>query len=124
MKKAYKLISVLTIILMLALICTNVFAVKPSVSVNGIESAASSATTTDADKAMNTIGGTIVKYVTNAAIVISVVMIAILGIKYMMGSAEEKAEYKKSFVPLLVGAILVFGAATIARVIVNLASSF
>ena len=57
-------------------------------------------------------------------ILVAVVMIAVLGIKYMMGSAEEKSEYKKSLLPLLVGAILVFGAATVAKVIVGLASSF
>lgn len=124
MKKAYKVISVLTIVLILVCICTNIFAITTSVDISGIESAADSASTTEADTAMKTIGGTIIKYVTNAAIVVSVVMIAILGIKYMMGSAEEKSEYKKSMVPLLVGAILVFGAATIAKIIVNLASAF
>lgn len=119
MTKAYKVISVLTVILMLVCICTNVFA---DVTVDGVMN--SGKTNETADNAMQTIGGTIVKYITNAAIVVSVVMIAILGIKYMIGSAEEKAEYKKSFVPLLVGAVLVFGASVIAKIFVGLASSF
>ena len=39
-------------------------------------------------------------------------------------SAEEKAEYKKSLLPLVIGAVLVFGAAAIAKVIVALAQNF
>ena len=38
----------------------------------------------------------------------SVVILVILGIKYMLGSAEERAEYKKSMIPYLIGAILLF----------------
>ncbi|MEI3401230.1 MAG: hypothetical protein V8R51_02250 [Clostridia bacterium] len=41
-------------------------------------------------------------------IVLSVVILIILGIKYMMGSAEEKAEYKKTMIPYLIGAVSVF----------------
>ena len=48
--------------------------------------------------------------------------IMVLGIKYMMGSAEEKAEYKKTMIPYLVGAILIFAATTIANVIYNFAN--
>ena len=49
-------------------------------------------------------------------------LIAILGLKYMLGSVEEKADYKKSFVPLIVGAIVVMGATQIATMIFSLAS--
>ena len=40
--------------------------------------------------------------------VISVVALIIIGIKYMLGSVEERADYKKSLVPYVVGAFLVF----------------
>jgi len=43
------------------------------------------------------------------ASIISVAVLMVLGIKYMMGSVEAKAEYKKTMIPYLVGAILVFG---------------
>lgn len=39
----------------------------------------------------------------------SVIVLVVLGIKYMSGSVEEKAEYKKTMVPYLIGAIMVFG---------------
>ena len=122
MKKMSKIVSVFTIILMLASICTCVFATDTTQI--DIDSMKGQTIDEGAAGAMQSVGGTILAYITNAAMVISVVMIAVLGIKYMMGSAEEKAEYKKSLVPLLVGAILVFGAAAIAKVIVGLAGTF
>ena len=50
----------------------------------------------------------------------SIVVLIILGIKYMMGSVEEKATYKKTLFPYFIGAIFVFGASTIANVISEL----
>ena len=55
-------------------------------------------------------------------IVVSVLVLMVLGIKYMMGSAEEKAEYKKTMIPYVVGAILIFGASTIASMVFNFAN--
>lgn len=52
--------------------------------------------------------------------VLSVIILGILGIKYMMGSAEEKADYKKSMIPYVVGAVLIFLAPTIANAIYNM----
>jgi len=46
----------------------------------------------------------------------------VLGIKYMMGSAEEKAEYKKTMIPYIIGAILLFAATTIANAIYTFAN--
>lgn len=63
------------------------------------------------------IAGKILGFLQVLAIALLVIMVAVLGIKYIAGSAEEKAEYKKTFVPLIVGAILVFAAVTIANFI-------
>ena len=38
----------------------------------------------------------------------------------MMGSASEKAEYKKTMIPYLVGSILIFGASVITKVVVSI----
>ena len=66
-------------------------------------------------------GNNIVKVITSIGVVISVMVLIILGIKYMMGSVEEKAEYKKTLLPYLIGASLVFGASVIAQLIYDLA---
>ena len=35
----------------------------------------------------------------------------------MMGSAEEKAEYKKTMMPYIIGAALIFAASALAQVV-------
>lgn len=56
-------------------------------------------------------------------IVLSVVILIILGIKYMMGSAEEKADYKKTMVPYIIGAVCIFLAPTIANMVFTFITS-
>ena len=68
------------------------------------------------------LGQKIMGIVQTLGIVLAVVVLMILGIKYMMGSAEEKAEYKKTMIPYVIGAILIFGATTIANMVYNFAS--
>lgn len=54
--------------------------------------------------------------------VLSVVVLAILGIKYMLGSVEQRAEYKKSLKPYLIGAIMVFGITNILAIVIKIAA--
>lgn len=65
-------------------------------------------------------GNQIITVITTIGIVISVIVLIVIGIKYMIGSIEEKAEYKKSMKPYIAGAICVFMASTIASLIYNL----
>lgn len=53
----------------------------------------------------------------NSTVIASVVIISILGLKYMIGSTEERAEYKKSFMPLIIGIVVVLGASQMATMI-------
>lgn len=62
-------------------------------------------------------GNFVVSVITTIGVVVSVIAIAAIGFKYMLGSASEKAEYKKTLMPYLIGAALVFGASTIAQII-------
>ncbi len=57
-------------------------------------------------------------------VVISVVMLIVIGIKYMMGSIEEKAEYKETLKPYLIGAFLVFSGTTVPQLIYQLTKNF
>ena len=59
----------------------------------------------------------------NVAIIASVIILMVLGVKYMLGSVEEKAEYKKTVIPYLVGAILIFAASNLASMIYGFAST-
>lgn len=64
---------------------------------------------------------TIIGAVVTVGIVASVITLLILGIKYMIGSTEEKAEYKKSMIPYLVGAVLLFATSAIVSIIATIA---
>lgn len=68
------------------------------------------------------LGGKLMGILQTVGIVAAVLILMVLGIKYMMGSAEEKAEYKKTMIPYIVGAILIFGATTIANMVYNFAN--
>lgn len=54
------------------------------------------------------------------AICISVIIGAILGIQFILGSAEGKAKVSEALVPYVVGCAIVFGAFTIWSIIVNI----
>ena len=62
----------------------------------------------------------IIGIIITIGVIISAVTLAVLGIKYMIGSVEERAEYKKSMIPYLIGAILLFATSTIVGIIANI----
>lgn len=45
-----------------------------------------------------------------AGMAIAVIASSILGIKFMIGSVEEKAQIKEALVPFVIGCIVIFGA--------------
>ena len=63
------------------------------------------------------IGNIIVSIVRTLGAAVSVVMLMIVGIKYITGSVEEKAEYKQTMWPYIVGALLIFAGTTITSII-------
>lgn len=56
----------------------------------------------------------------SVGMVISVVTLIVIGIKYMIGSVEEKANYKETLLPYLVGAILLFTGSLIPQLIYDI----
>ncbi len=121
MKKGTKMIfSTIMIIMMVILTVAPVFAETAGI--------VDPKNLTGSDKAntatMQNIGNQIITVVSVAGSIVSVVVLIVLGIKYMMGSAEEKAEYKKTLMPYIIGAALVFAASAIAGIVFNFASSF
>lgn len=60
----------------------------------------------DAEEVFN-IGEKIYGAAKNIATIVAILTIAVIGLKYMFGSIEQKAEYKTTLVPWFIGAILV-----------------
>lgn len=57
-------------------------------------------------------------------ICISVIIAAILGIKFMMGSVEEKAQVKDALIPFIIGCIVIFGAFGFWKIFVTIGNDF
>ena len=58
-----------------------------------------------------------------AATALSIIVGVIIGIKYMMGSVEEKAKYKELLIPYLAGCASVYGALGIWQLLVKILGS-
>ncbi len=64
----------------------------------------------------------IVGTIITVGIVLCVVALAIIGVKYMLGSVEQKAEYKKTMVPFLIGIFMIVGITTIIGIVSKIMS--
>lgn len=62
-------------------------------------------------------GSVVISIFRNIAAVISVLTISIIGIRYMVGSVEQKAEYKQTMMPVIIGCVLIGGLSVILTVI-------
>ena len=60
----------------------------------------------------------------NIGIILSVVILIVIGIKYMLGSVEEKANYKETLVPYLIGTALLFTGSLVPQLIYNFMQNF
>ncbi len=61
--------------------------------------------------------GPILGIIQNVGMIVSVISLMIIGVKYMLGSVEERADYKKTLLPYIVGAIILFVGSTIPNII-------
>lgn len=111
MKKTMKIVSILLIALMMIAVVTPVFAedFRPS--------SVSATTDVEGTDKLKEAGNEITSIIRIVGTIIAVAILIVLGIKYMMGSAEEKAEYKKTLFPYIVGAVLIFAASNLADIV-------
>lgn len=89
-KKVLKIVAVILLVMLAFTIIQPVFAadINPT-TIKG-----------DADikvDGIQTVGNKVATVIRNFAIVIGVIMLMVIGVKYMLGSAEEKADYKEIF---------------------------
>lgn len=68
---------------------------------------------------LRTDASSIFKILTTIGITLSVIIGGILGIKFMMASAEDKAQIKEMLIPYIVGCVVIYGAVTIWMIVVK-----
>ena len=72
----------------------------------------------DVDEVID-IAAIIISGIRVVGIIVSVIVLMIMGIKYMTGSIEEKAEYKKTMIPYLIGVFIFFGLSQFLPIIIE-----
>lgn len=120
MEKTKKIIITLIMMIMMIAMITepykvyattiDVNAYKPNIE--GVDSA----------NRATTIANSITNILAVIGTVVSVAMLIVLGIKYMIGTVQEKADYKKTMGPYLVGAVMVFSITQILKIIASMVS--
>lgn len=111
--KTIILISLMSIIV-LNLIGTNVLAVNPDKYAPSQEINS----TAFLNKA-----GTVLGWIKYLGILIAVIVLTIIGLKYLFGSVEGKAEYKKSMAPYVLGCFLLMGVSLVIALIESVAKA-
>lgn len=109
MKKSLKIILIMLIILLIV----------ANISVYGFglgDIKSTDPTGTSAQKVKDS-AGQILGVIRTIGVILSVVMLIAIGIKYLMGSVEEKAEYKRTLMPYIIGAFIVFTGSLIPEII-------
>lgn len=69
----------------------------------------------DGQQQITNLGTSVMSFIWILSIVVAVVVVMYTGLKFIVGSANEKAEYKKSLVPIVVGVLLLVAATSIVK---------
>lgn len=75
---------------------------------------------TGSNKELTTMAKRILGAIQTVGSVVSVITLVVIGIKYMLGSIEEKAKYKETMIPYIIGCVLVFATSNIASILYNI----
>lgn len=110
-----KIKNILKILLVFLILIFSIVNITNAFSINDLSG------NTKSTNEIQVAGNKAVTIVSTIGSILSVIVIIVLGIKYMLGSTEEKAEYKKTLFPYVIGAAFIFAASAISQIIYELA---
>lgn len=122
MNKKIKILAIITIIILGMCICSNVLGTTtsvPSGSVDPDSYKPKDLTVSDAGEFLD-IANSIIAAIRIFGTVVAVVALMALGLKYMLGSVQDRAGYKETMIPYLVGAVMVFAIPNVIGIIFDL----
>lgn len=67
--------------------------------------------------------GKVLSRINTIGVVISVIVLTLIGCKYMFGSVEEKARYKETLTPYVIGVLMLAAGSTLVNVLFQLLNS-
>ena len=112
-KNILKIVGIVIIFIILCLnMQTNVYAdwISDASNFSSEGSADSSEVITMDTGKVKTVSNTISGILLGISVIVAVITTAVLGINFIVQSAEEKAKVKEALVPLIIGMIISFGA--------------
>ena len=104
-------------ILIITFLLVNIFNVVLAINPNDYKP--DNPTTNEAKEVVPKVG-VILGAVRNISTIVAVIALMIIGFKYIIGSAEEKANYKATMIPYIIGCVLAVAGTTIVSFIYNL----
>lgn len=123
-RKSIKILLVLFLILLISVMTIEVFATTSESAIDAMKNMeGSDLETSGGNEKVSKILNAILGLVQVAGTGISMIMVAVLGIKYMMAAPSDKADVKKQIAPLVIGAIILFASVNLVNIIANMADT-
>lgn len=120
MKKSLKIFAV---VLMAMLVVFSVSTFSYANSAKDVVTDINADTTGIDSNGMKSIAGRVLGLLQIVSAILAVILIAYLGFKMVLGSANEKADVQKQFIPLIIGVTIVFAATSIANLLLGIMGS-
>lgn len=120
MKKSLKIFAVVLIaILVVFSVSTSSYADSAKDVIGGINADTNGINS----QGMKKIAGRVLGLLQIVSAILAVILVAYLGFKMVLGSANEKADVQKQFIPLIIGVTIVFAATSIANLLLGIMST-
>lgn len=74
------------------------------------------------DGNINNVSATVINWIWAISIIISIIVLMVIGIQYIIGGTQAKADYKKTLIPVVVGIALIVFATTIVKFLFGMGS--
>jgi len=118
MKKTIKIISILFLLILLLIFSTTTY-VQADIDINPSDYNPGMPTAQEGERTIK-MAGKILGIIRNCGVIASVVVMSIIGLKYMLGSLDEKANYKENMVPYIAGCALLLLCTTLPSIIYSI----
>ena len=120
MKKSLKIFAVVLIAMLVVFsVSTSSYADSAKDVIGGINADTSGINS----QGMKTIAGRVLGLLQIVSAILAVILVAYLGFKMVLGSANEKADVQKQFIPFIIGVTIVFAATSIANLLLGIMST-
>ena len=109
----------IAILFIIILLCINTFAFASDFNPDDYDPENIEKPSDDDNQKVASITVNILTYVRYFGIVLSLIILSVIGLKFILNSAEEKAKYMESMLPYIIGCILLMASTIIPSMVYN-----